>query len=422
LNDHVFRKGVRINTYKLASEIWYADTELEITFPENWSVQVCDMAGADAPILSDDAIRKRIDNPIDCEPIRKGARGSKSAVVIFDDLTRPTPVWRLAPHVLESLMEAGVPKHSIRFVMATGAHRAHTRCDYVKKLGKEIVDEYPVFNHNPFQNCKRIGITRFGTPVEINAEVMSCDYKIGIGGIVPHFQMGYGGGSKIIVPGVASIETIRKNHYLSFDPAEGLLKAGAGFGNYSSNKHRLDAEEAGQLAGLDFKIDAFFNYKGNITNLFAGHPIYEYQQAVKKAKGYYRTEKARDMDVVIANAYCKATEAGVAIPAGLGSLKESGGDYIVVTNSPEGLAPHYLYGRWGLSRVGGWDWSEKRSLPERIRRMIIFSKYIDRGGNWWFAPSNKVNWISEWSKVIELIGKEEKLVALYPDATIQLIK
>ena len=35
---------------------WYGDETLDLDFPENWDVIVCNMAGADAPALSDKAV------------------------------------------------------------------------------------------------------------------------------------------------------------------------------------------------------------------------------------------------------------------------------------------------------------------------------------------------------------------------------
>jgi nickel-dependent lactate racemase len=68
-----------------------------------------------------------------------------------------------------------------------------------------VLKRFPVYNHNPFNNCVPIGTTKtFGTEVSINAEVMKSDLKIAIGGIVPHGMTGFGGGGKIILPGVAS--------------------------------------------------------------------------------------------------------------------------------------------------------------------------------------------------------------------------
>jgi nickel-dependent lactate racemase len=407
--------------YSFLSNIWYGGEAVTVDLPDDWMVEVCHMKGHERPVLSDAMIQAKIDQPVGCGCIRDEARGSESAVIMFDDLTRPTQTYRIVHFVLEELKEAGVPHSAIHFMMAQGLHRAYTRYDYVKKLGEDIVNEYPVFSHNPFINCVRLGVTSYGTPVEINADVMDADYKVGIGSLVPHGMIGFGGGGKMIVPGVASLETIRRNHYLSVSP-QGKLQPGAGCGNYDHNEHRLDVEEATRMAGLNFKIDTIINYKGEICNIYAGDPIEEHHMGVKEAREHYLTQQATSMDVVIANAHCKANEPQAAINSKtIGSLKENGGVFINVTNIPEGIAPHYLYGRWGLSRVGGWSWREKKPFPDRIKQFMVFSKYIDKGGNWCLGSENKIEWINVWDLVCQKVGGGRKKVAIYPDATIQLV-
>ena len=46
---------------------------------------------------------------------------------------------------------------------------------------------------------------------------MQYDLKIGIGGMVPHPMAGFGGGSKIILPGLAGIDTVTAVSYTHLD-------------------------------------------------------------------------------------------------------------------------------------------------------------------------------------------------------------
>lgn len=68
---------------------------------------------------------------------------------------------RNAEIVLEKLHLAGIPRDHIRFICATGTHGALNRQDFVRKLGEKIVEEYPVFNHNPFGMCRLIYYTPY---------------------------------------------------------------------------------------------------------------------------------------------------------------------------------------------------------------------------------------------------------------------
>ena len=118
----------------------------------------------------------------------------------------------LVPHVLEELAAAGIKDKQIRFIAACGCHGAMNRMDFERKLGKKVLKRFPVYNHAPYDNCVYAGTTKRGTKLYINAEVMKCDLKIGIGSIVPHIMAGFGGGSKLVLPGVAAYETIVALH------------------------------------------------------------------------------------------------------------------------------------------------------------------------------------------------------------------
>ena len=206
------RKYQSIN---LSQNAWYGDSILNLHLPKNWSITVCEMSAHNARKLGEEEIRLALNNTFGTEPISVLAKGKKRVVVIFDDLHRPTPVSKIIPLVLKELYQAGITDRQISFVAATGAHRPMIREDFVKKLGKEIVEKFPVYTHNPFGtmgSLKKLGRTSRGTPVEVNREVAEADLKIGIGCIIPHSLAGFTGGGKIILPGCSSIESIMYNH------------------------------------------------------------------------------------------------------------------------------------------------------------------------------------------------------------------
>ena len=201
---------------KLPQLAWHGRSEAQYRLPDHWQIETCNMTGYDLPAMTPSTIRRALDNPIGTKPIRELARGKQQVVILFDDMSRITRTFDFIAHILEELAEAGIADQNIRFICATGCHGALTRLDFVKKLGEDVLKRFPVYNHNPFNNCIPIGkTTTFGTEVSINAEVMKCDLKIAIGGIVPHGMSGFGGGGKIILPGVASFDATQHNHHIA---------------------------------------------------------------------------------------------------------------------------------------------------------------------------------------------------------------
>jgi len=410
------------NSVWLPQLAWYGDTELELRFPSSWEIEVCHMRGHDWPVLSEQELRNAFEHPVGSKRIRELARGVKDVAIIFDDMTRPTPVAQIVPYVLAELREAGVTDENIRFIVALGAHGAHNHIDFRKKLGESVAEKYPVYNHNPYENCKFVGTTSWGTPVSVNAEVMSCDLKIGIGCIVPHPFTGFGGGGKIILPGVASIDTIEANHGPLMQRAiESGQRDSIGLGHFDNNIIHLDVNEAARLAGLDIKIDAIVNLRREIAALFVGEVAAVHTEGVRVAREFYATEPVDGADIVIANAYSKANEAGLAIPVGARLIRENGGDLVILANTPEGQVTHYVMRSFGKS-IGGRLWQPRSRLPSRVNRLMVFTPHIDRAGADWLAPPEAIIWLKTWDDVLKKLKMAypgAARVVVIPDATVQ---
>ncbi len=407
---------------KLPQLAWYGTRELELTLPDSWPVKFYNMAGFDRPVMKPEAIKAAIANPIGSPPIRELARGKKEVVIIFDDMTRVTRTYQIAPFVLEELAEAGIPDDRIQFVCALGAHMAWDRTLLAQKLGEDILARFPVYNHSPFADCTYVGTTSYGTPIHVNAEVMRCDLKIGIGGIVPHPNAGFGGGGKIILPGVSSMETIRHFHSIEKEYKRKYPdRQDIGFGLFDHNPMRLNIAEAAALAGLDIKIDCMLNAQGETVALFAGALKPAYEAAVREAKAHYLTPKTNGEEILIANTFSKANEGlmiGLNVPFTAATGK--GVDIVLIANAPDGQVTHYLLGNFGKTIT-----SEQKLVvkpPQHIDHVIIYSEYPDLAGRGYVEKSDKVLYANRWEDVLRILqqyhGAEAK-VAVYPSAEIQ---
>jgi len=413
---------MKSNTVHVPQQAWYDNDELELQFPASWDVTTCYMRGHNRPPLSEQGFREAFANPIGTKPIRDLARGKSEVVILFDDMSRATRVAEIVPYVLEELEAAGIKDDSIRFIAALGTHGALTRIDFVKKLGEAVLGRFPVYNHNPYENCTFLGNTSRGTPVEINSEFMGCDLKIGIGCIVPHPLTGFSGGGKIILPGVASMDTIAYNHGTLTAEAMGRGEdIGTWIGKYEENMLRLDAAEAAEMAGLDIKIDAIMNGRGETTALFVGDPNGAHIEGVKLAKEVYATQPVEGQDIAVMNTYAKANEAFLALPLSSRLLKGGAGDLVLIANAPEGQVTHYLAGAFGR-KTGGRFWFARTNLPPNVTRLIIFTPYIDIAGSSWVSIPESIIWARTWPEVLGILTEthgERPRVAVVPDATLQ---
>jgi nickel-dependent lactate racemase len=410
------------NVVKLPQYSWYNPREVEFALPDSWQVTVHNIAGYNRPAMKAGAIKAAITSPIGMPPLRELAKGKKEVAILFDDLTRSTRVYEIVPFILEELAEAGVADDRIRFIAAVANHQAMDRVSLVKKLGEDVLARFPVYNHCPFLNCTYIGTSSYGTKAYLNSEVMHCDLKIGIGQIVPHPLYGFGGGGKIIVPGVASYETVVAHHGKTHTAwtAERRKLGLPTTGVTDDNPVNADAQEIARMAGLDMLINCIVNLWGETVAIFAGALEPTYQAAVKEAKSHYIATNTKDNDIVIANAFNKAAEFNMAMANALPAVNQKSGDIVLIANTPSGQDVHYLFDSFGKTISGSLG--RPMMLAPHINKLIFYTEYPEAKLRDRFANRDKVLLMSDWKRVIETLEKSHGAgtkVAVYPSADIQ---
>jgi nickel-dependent lactate racemase len=412
-----------MNTINVPQLAWFGAKGLNLLVPDDWQIQICNMQGYQRKPLNGAEISASLKSPIDSQSISIMARGKKEVVIVFDDLTRVTRTVDIIQHVLQELFEAGIQDENIRFICGLGLHGILSRSDMVKKLGEETVSRFRVYNHNAFGNCSYCGTTQtHQTKVYINEEYLKCDFKIVIGSCVPHGVAGFGGGGKLVMPGLASFETINQHHKAGgarMDPLDLLSKPTQGMAMVENNLFRKDLDQAAELAGIDFLINTTVNLWGESVALFCGNWKAAYAAAVKDALVNYRTPAIKDMDIVIANSYAKASESMISLAAAIPLVSTCGGDIVLIANAPEGQVIHYLVGMFGKETYACQY--TQCEIPDNINQVIVYNEYPHRGSGW-FKEHPKIKYCRSWEDVIKLLNYtrgSEPRVAVIPDATNQ---
>ena len=394
-------------TIDLPAHSLYGNKPIPIEFPENWDVQVSSFRGENEPAMTKEQIALAIRTPNHNKPIHEAARGCSNALIIFDDFTRATPIEEIAWAVIAELEEAGVPRQKIQFMAAVGTHRAMCREDFVRKLGEDILNEFQVWSHNPFFNCEYVGTSSTGIPIALNSECVRADYIVAIGAFSPHVSTGVGGGGKIILPGVASYETISQWH-----------KTDSGMWRTDADCRKTVAEAA-QMLGLNMKIDVLMNGRGEIARLYAGDWERNLWDHYDEIQGFFATERIPDVDLLLTNNYFKPTEPNCAIvQMGMIETVRPGGDIILSYHTPQGCACHYMWGKWGASGVGGPMYRKQYRFPEHLNRFIVFSEYPDFGTSSSYHLNEDGNiFLRYWEDVLKELGPEPRRVAVYKYGT-----
>jgi nickel-dependent lactate racemase len=243
-------------------------------------------------------INQALDNPISALRLTDSIKPTDKLVIIVDDFTRPTPAAVILPPILERIHQVGVSKDDVVILIATGTHRAMTDQELAAKLGKKVSQQYKVINHDyqagPFVH---IGDMDNGTPVEVNKLVVEADFKIGIGNVVPHTSAGWGGGAKIILPGVCSEKTTEMMHIRAVLNQPVLDVPGK-----LDIPTRHEMEEIATKVGLDFIVNTVLDDQGNILAAFSGHFIKAHKAACAFAEKTQIIPIPAQADILIVSA------------------------------------------------------------------------------------------------------------------------
>ncbi len=255
----------------MAHSVHYGPDEMEFSLPRGWEV-VSDQDRVTPPgVLEPSAeIKEALDHPIGSDRIEDMARRGMDVVLLFDDLHRSTPVHFVLPHVLNRLNNAGIEDSHIRALCASGTHPIPTLDQLKVKIGREASDRLSgrLLTHDARSPENVIvGRTHRGLLVEINPYVARSDLIIGIGQCMAHPLSGFGGGFKIIMPGVASYRSAADHHYTWIRHRNSRVN------QMDGNCFYEEIVDAGRLARLAFKIDLVMNERNEVLRVFAGDPV-----------------------------------------------------------------------------------------------------------------------------------------------------
>ncbi len=262
---------------------------------------------SDTPELQnrDDAIREAIENPIGLsKSIFEIVNPGETVAIVVPDSFRTSRIEQVLPILVTGLLEAGISAVDISFVYATGTHRGPTPDEERRILGNYLYEQFKgqTFAHDPRddQNLVFVGTTSRGTKVHLNRRVQEADRIIATGAVVLHYFGGYGGGRKLIVPGVAGINTIASNHSMNLHPTEDQIDPSVRIGGLVGNPVAEDMLEAAQLSHVDCIVSTVLNRESKIAGVFAGELNAAHLEATKFAREQFAVEIEERADLVIA--------------------------------------------------------------------------------------------------------------------------
>ena len=373
-----------VQIFKIPWAAWYGDEDFTLELPDSWDVKVFNMKNAKE--ISQKDIEVALNNPIGTSPLIELARGKQNAIIVVEDISRPTPMENILKIIINQLNTAGIEDEKISILSALGAHRPMHRQDFIKKVGISIVDRVNIENHHPYENLIFIGDSEKGTPIYLNKSYHDADLKIAIGTVLPHPLAGFGGGAKIILPGICGIQTLEANHQA------GVRGIGGGIGFIT--ELRKDIEDVCTKVGLDFSINVVSTLKRGIAGVYAGHFIDAHRKAIELTKEVYSTELPPDLnlDIGFFNLYPEDTELNQ-FTKGFNLLLSSRnfikvkGAVVLLTACSEGRGFHSLLSETGARLYQNWGDSILFKGKLKRKTFGIFSPNLNQADIKHFFPS-----------------------------------
>lgn len=238
--------------------------------------------------------REALRNPRGASPLRSVIGRDDRIVIVINDVTRPTPSDRILPWILDEL--GHVPPEQFEIIIGNGSHRACTPGEVAALVGPRMHGGVRVVNHDAFDvNANaQIGTMEDGTRVLLNARYAESGKRIAIGFIEPHFFAGFSGGPKVVMPGIAGIETIMRFHSPGM-----IMHPLSTWGVLEGNPVQAMAARVAAMRRPDFTVNVSLDGNNRITGFFAGDMLAAHREGAEFVRSHSMRACARPYDIVV---------------------------------------------------------------------------------------------------------------------------
>jgi len=226
----------------------------------------------------------------------------RNVAVVVSDKTRLCGYTEYLPWLTEILTERGSRNDEITFYIAYGTHARQTEEESLTSYGITY-NKFRFVHHDCtdvsiFSDC---GASSRGTRVSIRKDILHSSLLITFGSISHHYFAGYGGGRKMLFPGLASKLSVYHNHGLFLDIENRMLHQGCQPGKLDGNPLAEDLKEIDALAPKKISIHGILNASGKVCRLMIGSTYDDFLDACKVHDSYYRYPDDRQFDLVVAS-------------------------------------------------------------------------------------------------------------------------
>ncbi len=285
------------------AQVGYGDTHLEVTLPPDVPMRIVAPAVPTTTHEPLALVARAVDEPVDAPPLVEVASRAKTVAIVLPDGTRPAAANVYLLPLIARLARAGITPDRIRLVIARGIHPATPRARVETLLGREMMSLFRPVQSAP--STPEMNVTIADDPelgeVRIHRHVAEADLVLLTGGVIPHHLAGFGGGPKLLVPGVAQKETVLAAHRLTLDALvrpDGSIRSGAG--STEGNSFYAALLRVVRTFGKAWALNVVLDSNGAIAAAAAGEVGAAHARAIERYKSLYELPDPAPAGLVIA--------------------------------------------------------------------------------------------------------------------------
>jgi len=165
-------------------------------------------------------VRASLDRPATGPPLHELASGRRVCTILVPDATRSASLPEVLPPVLHRLASAGLRPNAITVLVACGTHPPVPDAE-VRALVGSLPAGMTLIQHDARDESvlRPAGTLPSGLAVRLHRALLDADLVVAISKVQHHYFAGFGGGPKLVFPGVAGYDEIQANHARVLDLA-----------------------------------------------------------------------------------------------------------------------------------------------------------------------------------------------------------
>ncbi|MFO7933780.1 MAG: nickel-dependent lactate racemase [Bacteroidales bacterium] len=230
-------------------------------------------------------------------------RKVRSVGIVVSDKTRLCQYPVYLPLLTEALMEYGFSQDQIIFYIAYGTHLPQTDQESLASYGETFRD-FRFVHHDSRDEGQvtLIGTTTRGTRITVRKDILDHDLLITFGSVLHHYFAGFGGGRKLLFPGLAGYNSILQNHSLYLDHDRKILREGCEAGRLEGNPLAMDLEEISTFLPDRVEIHAILNSRKEVSEIHFGSGYEDFREVCERYDTFFRVQGDDLFDMVVASA------------------------------------------------------------------------------------------------------------------------